>query len=436
MSRDETFDVAVVGGSVAGSSAAALYGRRGVSVALIERDPDPAAFKTVCTTYIQASAVPVLERLGVMPELEAAGAVPNDFAMWTQWGWIRPRFDPGYRGIRNGCNVRRETLDPILRAQAARTDGVELMLGATATDIVQEGGRTSGVVVRDRDGSERTVRARIVVGADGRDSRVAKLARVAGRRKPNGRFAYYAHYRDIELANGASQQAWMLLPDMAYTFRMDKEITILAVMPAAEKLPAWRPDPEKALRETFAALPEGPSLANATRVSKVIGKLDMSGVSRPPSRPGLAFVGDAAMASDPLWGVGCGFALQSAEWLVDATAEAARRGEGVDEALRRYARKHRRALTGHHFFINDFATGRPLNPLERTVFAAAVRDNRIACHMHDFGTRQIGPAQFLSPRAVARAAYVNARHRRQSPTPVPSPVTRSAVPADRQTTAA
>ena len=43
---------------------------------------------------------------------------------------------------------------------------------------------------------------------------------------------------------------------------------------------------------------------------------------RPAARPGLAFVGDAALATDPLFGVGCGWAFQSAEWLVDDTPAA------------------------------------------------------------------------------------------------------------------
>ena len=72
----------------------------------------------------------------------------------------------------------------------------------------------------------------------------------------------------------------------------------------------------------IAALPDAPDLSGATRESKLIGKLDLPNVSRPAARPGLAFVGDAALASDPLWGVGCGWAFQSAEWLVDETADA------------------------------------------------------------------------------------------------------------------
>ena len=64
MSTSSEYDVAVVGASVAGCTAAALLGRAGANVALLEQRPDPAAYKTVCTHFIQASATPTIERLG------------------------------------------------------------------------------------------------------------------------------------------------------------------------------------------------------------------------------------------------------------------------------------------------------------------------------------------------------------------------------------
>ena len=67
MTAGAEYDVAIVGASIAGCAAAALYGRRGARVALIERNADPLAYKSVCTTFIQASATPVLERLGMVP---------------------------------------------------------------------------------------------------------------------------------------------------------------------------------------------------------------------------------------------------------------------------------------------------------------------------------------------------------------------------------
>jgi hypothetical protein len=86
-------------------------------------------------------------------------------------------------------------------------------------------------------------------------------------------------------------------------------------------------------------------------------------------------------------------------------------GRGLDAALTRYRRRHRRALTGHHVLMNDFATGRPFNPIERTMFAAAARDDAMARHVYGFASRQVGPVRFLSPAAIARAASVNFRRR-------------------------
>jgi 2-polyprenyl-6-methoxyphenol hydroxylase-like FAD-dependent oxidoreductase len=416
MTPSAEYDVAIVGASIAGCAAAALYGRRGARVALVERNADPIAHKSVCTTFIQASATPVLERLGVVPSLDAAGAVRNEIEIWTRWGWIRPKLDDGYSGARYGYNVRRETLDPMLRALAVATPGVELIAGASPSALSSDGRRFTGMVVRDRAGDERELRTGLVVGADGRGSRVARLAGIAARTRPHGRIAYFAHYRDVGLPSGMRSQMWVLEPDIAYVFPHDDGVTILAAVPVRDKLPAFRADPQGSLERAFDGLPHEPSLTGARLVSKVIGKLDMTNTSRPAAAPGIAFIGDAAMASDPLWGVGCGFALQSAEWLVDCTADAVGAGgEQLDAALARYRRKHRRALAGHHFVMNDYAGGRPLNLIERTMFAAAARDDDMARHFYDNGSRQIGPLQFLSPPAVARAVWVNARHRHDAP---------------------
>src|SRR5438552_69503 len=59
------FDVAVVGASLGGCTAARFYGLRGARVALIEQRPDPGAWKVVCTHAIQSSAAPTIERLGL-----------------------------------------------------------------------------------------------------------------------------------------------------------------------------------------------------------------------------------------------------------------------------------------------------------------------------------------------------------------------------------
>jgi 2-polyprenyl-6-methoxyphenol hydroxylase-like FAD-dependent oxidoreductase len=177
-----------------------------------------------------------------------------------------------------------------------------------------------------------------------------------------------------------------------------------------ERLPEFKEDLEGAFVRFFENLPLGPRLSEARRVSKIMGVIEQSNVSRPAARPGLAFVGDAALWSDAVWGVGCGWAFQSAEWLVDETADALAGNGALDRALERYRRKHHSRLAGHHQLISDFATGRPYNAIERLMFSAAARDERSARHFHAFGSRLIGVRRFLAPGAVGRALWVNARH--------------------------
>ena len=123
------FDVIIIGAGIAGCTVATLYGRFGLTVALIERQPDSHAYKKLCTHYIQASAKPILDRLGVSERIEAVGGVRNGIAIWTKSGWIRPSADPRYPP--HGYSLRREKLDPLLRQLATETPGVTFFIMGT-----------------------------------------------------------------------------------------------------------------------------------------------------------------------------------------------------------------------------------------------------------------------------------------------------------------
>lgn len=404
-----TYDAAVVGASLAGCTAATLLAREGARVALIERHSDTNAYKALCNHFIQPSAVPTMERLGLLPLIQEVGAVPNEIDMWTRWGCIRAP-----KGIPHGYNIRREVLDPMLRRLAAGTPGVDFMPGRSAHRLLREGangaGRVSGVGVRDRAGNTREIPARLVVAADGRDSRVARLADATSESRPNNRFLYFAHYRNLRLASGKRSQMWLLEPDVAYTFPNDDGVTLLTCMPAREKLPAFKRDLEGSFSLFFEGLPEGPDLAGADRVSKIMGATNLVNRSRPAVIDGLALVGDAALWSDPLWGIGIGWAFQSAEWLADEAAPALMNGGGLDRALTRYRQKHREKLSGHHRIISDFSAAGGYNPVERLMLSASARDEKTARHFHAFGSRRVGVRELLAPWAVARALLVNAGH--------------------------
>jgi flavin-dependent dehydrogenase len=392
------FDAVVVGASVAGCTAARLYAQRGARVALVERRPDADAYKTVCSHYIQPSATPTIERLGLAGPIEERGAVRNAIDVWTPYGgWIRHRADTPY-----GYNVTRRTLDPLLRRMTAETPGVELMAGWTATDLIANG-RPAGVTVEDPKRARRELRAPLVVAADGRDTRLARMAGVRGRVRPHNRFFYWAYWRGVP-SDADRSGMWFMEPDCAYTFPNEEGLTVVLAAPHRDRLADFRSDLEGAYLRYVAALPDAPDLSGATRESKLIGKLDVPNVSRPAARPGLAFVGDAALATDPLWGIGCGWAFQSAEWLVDETADALVSGGDLDAALESYRRVHQRRLGPHHFMIADLASARPANPLERMLYRAAVDDDDVFHAFEAIGARRKSPASLFTPKTLARVA--------------------------------
>jgi 2-polyprenyl-6-methoxyphenol hydroxylase-like FAD-dependent oxidoreductase len=407
----DRYDVAVVGASVAGCTAATLLARQGLEVALIERRRDPAAYKTVCTHLIQASAVPTLARLGVLDQLYEAGAQRTRPEAWTPWGWIRPP-DETSVGSLHDLNVRRQTLDPILRELAGSTDGVHLRLGESVADVTREGREVTGLVTKDRNGQRRTVQARLVVGADGRESRMGELAGRTLRLTPHRRSSFWAYFRGVGLPGRAGRfRIWFLDPEFAAAFPTDGDLTLVACMVPRERAPEFKRDIESNFMRMIGSLPDGPSMENAELASKFMGKLDMPNTWRAAARGNLALVGDAALASDPIMAVGCGWALQSAEWLADATGSVVRDPAALRHALARYRAQHRRRLGPYHLANCSYSMGRRFSPVERLMLSAAVHDPQMAAQFEAFGARRIKFGEYASPRALAGACAVHLRHR-------------------------
>jgi len=262
------YDAVIVGASLAGCATAIALGRAGARVALVEKSPDPAAFKRMCSHFIQASAVPALERLELLEPIMDAGGVRSRMRAWTPWGWI----EAPAANAREAVNLRREQLDPLIRETAAATPGVELMLGREAQRLVREGDTVRGVVVRDRDGGEITLGSRLLVGADGRDSRIAELAAAKTKTSAHGRFAYGAYFDGPPSAADGASSIWMLDPNWVAAFPTDSGLVFYAAMPTKDRLPEFRHDPEGALVSFVSNIPEAPPIEVSRRVSPCWGR--------------------------------------------------------------------------------------------------------------------------------------------------------------------
>ncbi len=415
------YDVAIVGASLAGCGAAIMLARSGARIALIEKSPDQQAFKRICTHYIQSSGIRPLERMGLIEPMMQAGAVRARACVWTRWGWVDPSASSK---LPDGINLRRERLDPLIREIATSASNVDLILGHTVQELVYDGERVSGCRARDPHGQTLELRTRLVVGADGRGSRIAKLAPVETKTSPHGRFAYGGYFEGPQYARHPNSSLWLLDPDMVGAFPTDSGLIFYAVMPAMKHLPQFRDDPVAALRSFVAAVPDAPPIEQSRLVGEITGKIDMTNVINTPTAPGLALVGDAASAVDPLWGVGCGFALQSSEWLADSVVPALSGAEPLEQGLRRYRRRHARGLKGHTREILSYATGRKINAGEKLFFSTSSYDERTAKVFEAFGSRNIGPERMLAtgiPLALLASARRSASRRGASPSR-PAPV--------------
>ena len=147
---------------------------------------------------------------------------------------------------------------------------------------------------------------------------------------------------------------------------------MIAVVPDKARLSTFRADPGGAYDRMLGALPDGPDLAGAERVSKLIGKLEMPNKIRLTSLPGLAFIGDAGLAPTPSSGSGAGgrFKAPSGSWTRPGRRSWA---TGTSRPRWRATAAPSCGVGPHHLQIVDYATGRPLRLNERMTFRAAAR---------------------------------------------------------------
>src|SRR5512132_2585334 len=194
------YDVIVVGSRVAGASTALLLARRGLKVLAVDRAEFPS--DTLSTHQVQVPGVARLRRWGILDGVVAAGTPPAASVRFDPGPVVlRGRF-PEFDGVDALYSPRRTLLDKLL-VDAARDAGAEVRERFAVDEIVFREGRGSGVRGRERRGGVMREQARLVVGADGRHSAVAKAVRApAYHVKPALSVAYYTYWANVPMTGG------------------------------------------------------------------------------------------------------------------------------------------------------------------------------------------------------------------------------------------
>lgn len=406
------YDVVIVGASVSGCTAATHLGRAGLRVALLEKHRSITTPKRLCGHFLLGAAQEPLKRLGIWDELVGLGAGTGHLALWTEYGWLdrtRAGDAPPF------LNVRRSTLDPLLRRIASATAGVDLHSGHRLTGLLRQGDRVVGVTARTIEGRERQFRAPLVVGADGHRSATATSAGATQRTFPNCRAFLYAYYHDVPQRLDGGAVVWWHGDDWAVLSPTDGGLTEVALMPTRAGLPSAGADLSEFVEDYFRRLPGAPDLRPTQRASTVVASFDYPLVRRDPTPlPGVALVGDAALTTDPAPAPGCTWALLSGEWLAHHATNALTSGTSLDRGLRGY-RQARRRLEREFFFLRaDAATG-TTNPVQRLLREAAVHDPVTAGRLLQVGMQVAPTSSLLRPAVIGRAWNVRRRaHRHQA----------------------
>jgi 2-polyprenyl-6-methoxyphenol hydroxylase-like FAD-dependent oxidoreductase len=314
----KVYDAIVVGARCAGAPTAMLLARAGYDVLLVDRAEFPS--DTLSTHLIHPTGVAALRRWGLLDRVAASGCPPLntysfDFGPFTIEGTPRP-----CDGESTAYAPRRTVLDKLL-VDAAAESGVEVRERFSVDDLVVAHGAVAGIRGHAEGGSSVEERARVVVGADGRNSRIAKAVwPMEYHQQPALQRAYYTYWSGLPLDTFQT----FIRPHRGFAaIPTNDDLTLVVVGWPIDEAAAYQADVEANYLRTIDMVPEfAARVREATRVDRFRGG-SVPNFFRRPHGPGWVLVGDAGYCKDPI----------TAQGISDAFADADRCSSALDDVF-------------------------------------------------------------------------------------------------------
>lgn len=347
------FPVIVVGAGPAGSVLAGLLAKRGIETLLLDKAVFPR--EKICGDYLSPGTVRLLDGLDLLDIVRSAGprqlwgmtvASPDGTTFTAEF----PNVTKTDGGRPFALSLPRTILDSLL-LNWAQDLGAQCVEGLRVTDLVWENGHVCGVTGTGPTGQE-TYRGRVVVGADGRDSVVARRLGLHQPHPTLRRMALVAYYDGL----GGARHAVPLLQDHGLISVGNRSYCILN--PIGERLinasivvdqgivRDWKGRLDALFDGTLHAFPRALSALRGTGRRgpvRCLGPLAFRSSHR--AKAGALLIGDAAGFYDPFTGEGVGHALYSARLAAHAIASAFAEGNGglTATGLEQFDREQRKA---------------------------------------------------------------------------------------------
>jgi 2-polyprenyl-6-methoxyphenol hydroxylase-like FAD-dependent oxidoreductase len=395
---EDQYDVIVVGARCAGSPTAMLLARSGYRVLVVDRATFPS--DTVSTHLIHPRGAAALQRWGLLDRVIATGCPPIDTYEFD-FGPFSISGSPGTPDSPVAYAPRRTVLDQLL-VEAAAESGAEIREGFTVNELVTEDGAVVGVRGHGKD-DRRTVteRARVVVGADGLHSSVARVVRPEQyREQPPLLCGYYTYWSGLPM-DGRYEVHVRPHRGVGALPTNDDLTLVIAAWPFAE-FEANKKDLEGNYLQTLELVPQfADRLRTATREARVVGAA-VPNFFRKPYGPGWALVGDAGYNKDPITAQGIQDSFRDAELCATALHEVFSGVRPFEAAMSEYQSRRDERVEGMYGFTLELAALEPPPPDFQRLLAAVRGDQEAMDQFARINAGVESPADFFAPENVER----------------------------------
>jgi flavin-dependent dehydrogenase len=352
-----TYDAIVVGARCAGSPTAMLLARQGHRVLLLDRARFPSN-KPMSTHFIMRPGVAALGRWGLLERVANLGAPPRP-EFQADFGPIQLTSGSPDDGLASAIYApRRFLLDKVL-LDAALEAGVEFREDFIVRELVRENDRVVGVRGGSKSGANVEERAKIVVGADGLSSLVARetgAKRYHDVATQSG--VWWGYFRGVPVERNL---IWFRPRRLFVAASTDDNLTIVMIYMAIDDYHEFTADVEGNFMNEFREwVPDFfERLAAGKREGQWVGTGYQPNFFREAAGPGWALVGDAGSHHDSINPSGISNAFTQAEFLAEAIHTGLTEEAKLDQAVRNYQGRRDTRWLRHWQFIVSLASMAP-----------------------------------------------------------------------------
>jgi flavin-dependent dehydrogenase len=403
-------DVIVVGARCAGSALAYHLANAGMSVLMLDAARMPSG-QSSSTHLIQPPGMDELATLGVAARVRELAPALSQFRLSFDEHEALLSYGPG----RAAHCLRRETLDGLLQ-QAALDAGAQMRDQSRVVALERtDDGRVCGIQVQHEGGARERLSGALVVGADGRNSTVAKLVGAEEYLGYDGpRACYWAYWRrpdswqDNQLAN------FYRGLDAYVVFPTDGELLLIASTPQLARAAAWRSDHTAAYLESVRSCPSiSPHLDSDGPVGRVRGMLKARYFFRTSAGAGWALIGDAGHHKDFFVGLGISDALRDAHELARAITD---NGDPDESALRLWWLQRDAKRIELFRWAGELGRPQPVDALKRLTATRLAHEPELADRLGQVIDGRLSPYDLIPAERAAR--WVAAAMLRGEPRPL------------------